>query len=102
MGLIGVAEVGRLLNDGIRRGAENAQQPGGGLDHGSVISVGGHHHRARLVRRRAEYARGGNHAIVQTKDWPWFADPVPTAACARVLDRVLALSGRDPAWTAVR
>jgi uncharacterized protein (TIGR03086 family) len=28
-----------------------------------------------------------------------FADPVPVAADAPVLDRVLAMSGRDPAWT---
>ena len=28
-----------------------------------------------------------------------FAEPVPVAADAPVLDRVLALSGRDPAWT---
>ena len=29
-----------------------------------------------------------------------FADPVPVPAAAPVLDRVLALSGRDPNWTA--
>jgi uncharacterized protein (TIGR03086 family) len=34
------------------------------------------------------------------RQYKGFADPVPTAADARVLDRVLALSGRDPAWAA--
>jgi uncharacterized protein (TIGR03086 family) len=33
------------------------------------------------------------------RQYKGFADPVPTAAGAPVLDRVLALSGRDPAWT---
>jgi uncharacterized protein (TIGR03086 family) len=32
------------------------------------------------------------------RQYQGFADPVPTAADARLLDRVLALSGRDPAW----
>jgi len=36
------------------------------------------------------------------RQYKGFADPVPTAAAAPVLDRVLALSGRDPAWTPVR
>jgi len=35
------------------------------------------------------------------REYKGFADPLPTAADAGVLDRVLALSGRDPAWTAV-
>jgi uncharacterized protein (TIGR03086 family) len=35
------------------------------------------------------------------RQYKGFADPVPTAADAPVLDRVLALSGRDPAWTPV-
>jgi uncharacterized protein (TIGR03086 family) len=34
------------------------------------------------------------------RQYKGFADPVPMAADARVLDRVLALSGRDPAWAA--
>jgi uncharacterized protein (TIGR03086 family) len=34
------------------------------------------------------------------RQYQGFADPVPMAADARVLDRVLALSGRDPAWAA--
>jgi len=34
------------------------------------------------------------------RQYEGFADPVPTAADAPVLDRVLALSGRDPAWAA--
>ena len=34
------------------------------------------------------------------RQYKGFADPVPTAADAPVLDRVLALSGRNPAWTA--
>jgi uncharacterized protein (TIGR03086 family) len=33
------------------------------------------------------------------RQYKGFADPVPTAADAPVLDRVLALSGRNPAWT---
>jgi uncharacterized protein (TIGR03086 family) len=33
------------------------------------------------------------------RQYKGFADPVPTAADAAILDRVLALSGRDPAWT---
>jgi uncharacterized protein (TIGR03086 family) len=36
------------------------------------------------------------------RQYQGFADPVPTAADAPLLDRVLALSGRDPAWAAVR
>jgi uncharacterized protein (TIGR03086 family) len=35
------------------------------------------------------------------RQYKGFAEPVPTAADAPVLDRVLALSGRDPAWTPV-
>jgi uncharacterized protein (TIGR03086 family) len=33
------------------------------------------------------------------RQYKGFAEPVPVAADAPVLDRVLALSGRDPAWT---
>jgi len=33
------------------------------------------------------------------RQYEGFAEPVPVAADAPVLDRVLALSGRDPAWT---
>jgi uncharacterized protein (TIGR03086 family) len=33
------------------------------------------------------------------REYKGFAEPVPVAADAPVLDRVLALSGRDPAWT---
>jgi uncharacterized protein (TIGR03086 family) len=33
------------------------------------------------------------------RQYKGFADPVPTAADAPILDRVLTLSGRDPAWT---
>jgi len=33
------------------------------------------------------------------RQYKGFAEPVPEAADAPVLDRVLALSGRDPAWT---
>ena len=33
------------------------------------------------------------------RQYKGFADPVPTAAGAPILDRVLALSGRNPAWT---
>ena len=36
------------------------------------------------------------------RQYKGFADPVPAAASARVLDRVLALSGRDPVWTRIR
>jgi len=32
------------------------------------------------------------------RQYKGFADPVPTAADAPILDRVLALSGRNPAW----
>ena len=32
------------------------------------------------------------------RQYKGFADPVPTDADAGVLDRALALSGRDPAW----
>ena len=35
------------------------------------------------------------------RQYKGFAEPVPVAADAPVLDRVLALSGRDPAWTPV-
>ncbi len=35
------------------------------------------------------------------RQYKGFAEPVPMAADAPVLDRVLALSGRDPAWTPV-
>jgi len=35
------------------------------------------------------------------RQYKGFADPVPMAASAPALDRVLALSGRDPAWTPV-
>jgi len=35
------------------------------------------------------------------RQYKGFADPVPTAADAPALDRALALSGRDPAWTPV-
>lgn len=34
------------------------------------------------------------------RQYKGFADPVTVAADARVLDRLLALSGRDPAWAA--
>jgi uncharacterized protein (TIGR03086 family) len=33
------------------------------------------------------------------RQYKGFAEPVPTEADAPVLDRVLAMSGRDPAWT---
>ena len=33
------------------------------------------------------------------RQYKGFAEPVPVTADAPVLDRVLALSGRDPAWT---
>jgi hypothetical protein len=33
------------------------------------------------------------------RQYKGFADPVPTAADAPILDRLLALSGRNPAWT---
>lgn len=33
------------------------------------------------------------------REYKGFAEPVPTAAGAPLLDRLLALSGRDPAWT---
>jgi uncharacterized protein (TIGR03086 family) len=36
------------------------------------------------------------------RQYKGFADPLPTAPGAPVLDRALALSGRDPAWTADR
>jgi hypothetical protein len=32
------------------------------------------------------------------RQYKGFADPVPTAADAPIFDRVLALSGRNPAW----
>jgi len=32
------------------------------------------------------------------RQYKGFADPVPTAADAQILDRLLALSGRNPAW----
>jgi uncharacterized protein (TIGR03086 family) len=35
------------------------------------------------------------------RQYKGFAEPVPVAAGAPALDRVLALSGRDPAWTPV-
>jgi uncharacterized protein (TIGR03086 family) len=35
------------------------------------------------------------------RQYKGFAEPVPIAASAPVLDRVLALSGRDPAWAPV-
>ena len=36
------------------------------------------------------------------RQYKGFAEPVPTAAGAPALVQVLALSGRDPAWTAAR
>ena len=33
------------------------------------------------------------------RQYKGFADPVPTAADAPILDRLLAWSGRNPAWT---
>ena len=50
--------------------------------------------------RAAEAALGAVEANAEIfRQYKGFADPVPTAADARILDRVLALSGRDPAWT---
>lgn len=34
------------------------------------------------------------------RQYQGFADPIPVPASASVLDRALALSGRDPGWTA--
>jgi hypothetical protein len=34
------------------------------------------------------------------RQYQGFADPIPVPATASVLDRALALSGRDPGWTA--
>jgi hypothetical protein len=56
------------LDNGVLDGTEGAQQSGRGRDH-LVVGACRHHRRARLVRRRAEYAGGRNHAIVQTEDW---------------------------------
>jgi hypothetical protein len=33
------------------------------------------------------------------RQYQGFADPIPVPASASVLDRALALSGRDPGWT---
>ena len=50
--------------------------------------------------RAAEAALGAVEANAEIfRQYKGFADPVPTAADAPILDRVLALSGRDPAWT---
>ena len=50
--------------------------------------------------RAAEAALRAVEANAETyRQYKGFADPVPTAADAQILDRVLALSGRDPAWT---
>jgi uncharacterized protein (TIGR03086 family) len=49
--------------------------------------------------RAAEAALGAVEANAELyRQYKGFADPVPTAAGAPILDRVLALSGRDPAW----
>jgi uncharacterized protein (TIGR03086 family) len=49
--------------------------------------------------RAAEVALGAVQANAELyRQYKGFADPVPTAAAAPILDRVLALSGRDPAW----
>src|SRR6202046_889782 len=49
--------------------------------------------------RAAEAALGAGAANAELyRQYKGFADPVPTAAGAPILDRVLALSGRDPAW----
>ena len=50
--------------------------------------------------RAAEAALRAVEANAETyRQYKGFADPVPAAADAPILDRVLALSGRDPAWT---
>jgi uncharacterized protein (TIGR03086 family) len=50
--------------------------------------------------RAAEAALGAVEANAEIfRQYKGFADPVAAAAGAPVLDRVLALSGRDPAWT---
>ena len=49
--------------------------------------------------RAAEAALGAVEANAELyRQYKGFAEPVPTAAGAPILDRVLALSGRDPAW----
>jgi len=49
--------------------------------------------------RAAEAALGAVEANAELyRQYKGFGDPVPTAAGAPILDRVLALSGRDPAW----
>jgi uncharacterized protein (TIGR03086 family) len=51
--------------------------------------------------RAAEAAFGAVEANAELfRQYKGFADPVPVADDAPVLDRVLALSGRDPAWAA--
>jgi uncharacterized protein (TIGR03086 family) len=50
--------------------------------------------------RAAEAALGAVEANAELfREYKGFAEPVPTAAGAPLLDRLLALSGRDPAWT---
>jgi uncharacterized protein (TIGR03086 family) len=51
-------------------------------------------------------AAGALHAVEANaelyRQYKGFAEPVPTAPDAPLLDRVLALSGRDPGWTPTR
>jgi hypothetical protein len=80
VGLIGVAEIG-----GERRPVHLASGVGALADEAAVAALAAVEANAELFRQ-----------------YKGFAEPVPVPSMTAVLDRALALSGRDPHWTASR